>query len=64
LKHIFEDSKTAKHLSSARIKTATIGKKIIALYCISRVTESISNIPFISISADASNHIPDNMQVH
>jgi len=32
LKHIFEDSETAKHLSSARTKTAMIGKKVIALY--------------------------------
>jgi len=60
LKHIFEDSETA-NLSSAKTKTAVIGKKVIALYCISRVTESVSNIPFISISTDASNHTSEKM---
>jgi len=60
LKHIFEDSETAKHLS-ARTKTAMIGKKIIAPYCMSKVMESVSNIPFISISTDASNHASEKM---
>jgi len=38
-----------------------IGKKVIAPYCISRVTESISNILFISISTDANNYISEKM---
>jgi len=38
-----------------------IGKKIIAPYCVSRVTESISNISFISISTDANNHDSEKM---
>jgi len=63
LKHIFEDSETAKHLSSARTKTAMIGKKVVLLtsiapYCI---IESVFNIPFISISTDARNHASEKM---
>lgn len=61
LKHMFEDSETAKHLSSAKTKTAMIGKKVIAPYCISKIIESISNISFISIFTDASNHNSEKM---
>lgn len=56
LTKMFNDSETAKRISSARTKTRSISHNVIAPYCIQITLESLVNIPFISVSSDGSNH--------
>lgn len=56
LKTIFPDSEIAKRLSSAKTKTRAIATNVISPYCLRMILKSITEISFISISTDASNH--------
>ena len=53
---MFNDSDTAKRISSGRTKTRAIAKNVIAPYCMQNIRESLVNIPFISVSSDGSSH--------
>lgn len=61
LKQLFDDSETAKHLSLDRTKTTLISTQVIAPYYINKVIELVANVPFLSVSTDASNHGAEKM---
>lgn len=56
LKTIFPDSVLASSLSCARTKTEAIINNVIAPYAIQQIITSLSDIKFIGVSTDASNH--------
>lgn len=56
LKNLFHDSDIAKNISSAKTKTKAIVSNVIAPYCMKNLLIKLENIPFLSLSTDASNH--------
>lgn len=56
LAKMFDDSEVAKRISSGKTKTRCIANNVIAPYCIENIMHSLSQISFLSVSTDGSNH--------
>jgi len=58
---LFNDSEIAKKITSCQTKTKAIAVNVIATYCRDKILEELEDVPFISISSDASNHGSDKL---
>ena len=56
LRKIFPDSKIASKLSAGRTKTIAIVKSVLAPHSLETLTSSLTDIAFVGVSTDSSNH--------